>query len=316
MQLLAGFFLDEFLIGLQSLNPLGVKIVFFLLLRDPGLQRLILHPLLFVDHHAIGAEHRMHEEHAGQYRNCDSRNAPPQAIDPPAQRTHNFHPGRGHRLGLWNAFRHGAHSGSRRWKSPDVCQILRPKIHSLPALADETPAPSERLLAPSVKQKLPCGLIRNQLGYKAIGPFRRSTIAVQDATLLFVGCTAESRPGARFHMTDKRIVLTTAGSEEEARKIATRLVERRLAACVNILPQMTSIYSWQGKVEESSEYLLVVKTIAAAFAEVSHVIKELHSYELPECICLAIEDGSEPYLEWIAESVSAEIFRSDRWEEL
>jgi periplasmic divalent cation tolerance protein len=117
-------------------------------------------------------------------------------------------------------------------------------------------------------------------------------------------------------MTDKRIVLTTAGSEEEARKIATRLVERRLAACVNIVPQITSIYSWQGKVEESGEWLLVIKTIAAAFAEVSHVIKELHSYELPECICLALEDGSSAYLEWIAESVSAEIFRSDRWEEL
>jgi periplasmic divalent cation tolerance protein len=117
-------------------------------------------------------------------------------------------------------------------------------------------------------------------------------------------------------MTDKRIVLTTAGSEEEAHKIATRLVERRLAACVNILPQMKSIYAWHGKVQESGEWLLVIKTIAPAFAEVSHVIKELHSYELPECICLAIEDGSAPYLEWIAESVSAEIFRSDRWEEL
>jgi periplasmic divalent cation tolerance protein len=117
-------------------------------------------------------------------------------------------------------------------------------------------------------------------------------------------------------MTDKRVVLTTAGSEEEARKIANRLVERRLTACVNILPQIKSIYTWQGKVQESGEWLLIIKTVAAAFAEVSHVIKELHSYELPECICLAIEDGSPAYLEWIAESVSAEIFRSDRWEEL
>jgi periplasmic divalent cation tolerance protein len=106
-------------------------------------------------------------------------------------------------------------------------------------------------------------------------------------------------------MTDKRIVLTTAGSEEEAQKIARHLVDRRLAACVNIVPQVTSIYSWQGKMEEAREWLLIVKTTAAAFAQVRQAIAELHSYELPECMCLAIEDGSPNYLEWIAESVSA-----------
>jgi periplasmic divalent cation tolerance protein len=104
-------------------------------------------------------------------------------------------------------------------------------------------------------------------------------------------------------MTDKRIVLTTAGSEEEARKIALALVERRLAACVNIVPRVTSIYRWQGKVEEANEWLLVVKTMAAAFGQVREAIAELHSYELPECICLTIEDGSPNYLQWIAESV-------------
>ncbi len=106
-------------------------------------------------------------------------------------------------------------------------------------------------------------------------------------------------------MTDKRIVLTTAASEEEARKIARHLVERRAAACVNIVPQITSIYRWQGKVEEAREWLLIVKTTAAAFGQVSHAIAELHSYEVPECVCLPIEDGSPAYLEWIAESVSA-----------
>jgi len=106
-------------------------------------------------------------------------------------------------------------------------------------------------------------------------------------------------------MTDKRIVLTTAGSEEEAQKIARHLLERRVAACVNIVPQVTSIYRWQGKVEEAREWLLIVKTIAAAFGQVREVIAELHSYELPECVCLKIEDGSPNYLEWISESVSA-----------
>jgi periplasmic divalent cation tolerance protein len=105
-------------------------------------------------------------------------------------------------------------------------------------------------------------------------------------------------------MTDKRIVLTTAGSEEEARKIARALVDRRAAACVNIVPQVTSIYRWQGNVEEAREWLLIVKTTAAAFGQVRGAITELHSYDIPECICLTIEDGSPAYLQWIAESVS------------
>ena len=105
-------------------------------------------------------------------------------------------------------------------------------------------------------------------------------------------------------MTDKRIVLTTAGSEEEARKIARHLVEQQVAACVNIVPQVASIYRWQGKVEEAREWLLIVKTTAAAFIRVRQAIAELHSYDVPECICLTIEDGSPNYLEWIGESVS------------
>ena len=104
-------------------------------------------------------------------------------------------------------------------------------------------------------------------------------------------------------MTDKRIVLTTAGSEEEARKIAQHLVEHRLAACVNIVPQVESIYRWQGQVESSREWLLVVKSTAAKFAAVRDAIRELHSYDLPECIAISIEEGSPQYLQWLAESV-------------
>jgi periplasmic divalent cation tolerance protein len=106
-------------------------------------------------------------------------------------------------------------------------------------------------------------------------------------------------------MTDKRIVLTTAGSEEEAGKIARQLVERGLAACVNVVPQLTSIYRWKNKVEESREWLLVVKTTTEAFAGVRDAITELHSYEVPECVCMAIEDGAANYLQWIADSVFA-----------
>jgi periplasmic divalent cation tolerance protein len=105
-------------------------------------------------------------------------------------------------------------------------------------------------------------------------------------------------------MTDKRIVLTAAGSEDEARKIARHLVENRLAACVNMVPQVASVYRWQGEVEEAREWLLIIKTTAAEWEAVRRAIEELHSYELPECICLTIEDGSPDYLQWIKESVT------------
>ncbi|MFZ0735114.1 MAG: divalent-cation tolerance protein CutA [Candidatus Sulfotelmatobacter sp.] len=104
-------------------------------------------------------------------------------------------------------------------------------------------------------------------------------------------------------MTDKRIVLSTAGSEEEARKIARYLVENKLAACVNIVPQIESIYRWQGKVESAREWLLVIKTTAATFPSVRDAIGELHSYDVSECIALSIDDGSPDYLRWIGESV-------------
>jgi periplasmic divalent cation tolerance protein len=104
-------------------------------------------------------------------------------------------------------------------------------------------------------------------------------------------------------MTDKRIVLSTAGSQDEARKLAHHLVEHQLAACVNIVPQIESIYRWQGKVESSQEWLLLIKTTAERFPAVRDAILELHSYDLPECVTLTIEDGSPDYLKWLADSV-------------
>lgn len=104
-------------------------------------------------------------------------------------------------------------------------------------------------------------------------------------------------------MTDKRVVLSTCGSPEEARRIAHELVSRHLAACVNIVPQMESVYRWQGEVETASEWLLIIKTTAAAFESLQDALCELHSYEVPECIALAVEDGSAAYLDWIGESV-------------
>jgi len=104
-------------------------------------------------------------------------------------------------------------------------------------------------------------------------------------------------------MTDKRIVLSTAGSVEEARKTARYLVENRLAACVNIVPQIESIYRWQGRVESSSEWLLLIKTSSGNVPSVEDAIRELHSYDLPECIAIVIDGGSSEYLDWIGDSV-------------
>lgn len=104
-------------------------------------------------------------------------------------------------------------------------------------------------------------------------------------------------------MTDARIVLTTTGSREEAGKIATALVQRELAACVNIVGPITSVYRWKGKVENETEFLLLIKTTEDAFDPVRKTIRELHSYEMPECIEIGISRGEGKYLAWIEQSV-------------
>lgn len=104
-------------------------------------------------------------------------------------------------------------------------------------------------------------------------------------------------------MTDKVLVLTTTGNEAEARKIANELVERRLAACVNIVPRIQSIYRWQEKVETEEEFLLTIKTTKVRSVDVQAAIRELHSYDLPELVVISMEDGSAEYLQWIEESV-------------
>jgi periplasmic divalent cation tolerance protein len=104
-------------------------------------------------------------------------------------------------------------------------------------------------------------------------------------------------------MTDKRVVFTACGSAEEANRIARELVERRLAACVNIVPGVESVYRWKGEIESAAEWLLIIKTTAAAFEKLREAISELHSYDVPECVALTVEDGGADYLEWIATAV-------------
>lgn len=103
-------------------------------------------------------------------------------------------------------------------------------------------------------------------------------------------------------MSEHVQVLTTAGSEEEAARIATALVERRLAACVQVAGPITSCYRWQGEVEEEQEWQCLAKTTRAAYPAVEAAIRELHSYEEPEIIATEIVAGSPGYLAWIEEN--------------
>ncbi len=104
-------------------------------------------------------------------------------------------------------------------------------------------------------------------------------------------------------MTDKIVVLVTASSLRESKKIAKHLVDARLAACVNITQPIQSIYRWQGKVTEDKEFLLVIKSSRELFEEIKAAVTKLHSYSNPEIICLPIIDGSQEYLQWNSDSV-------------
>lgn len=101
------------------------------------------------------------------------------------------------------------------------------------------------------------------------------------------------------------IVITHAPGRDVARKIAHALIERKLAACVNILAECTSVYRWQGKLETTTEVPLLIKTRAAIYDDVEAAIKSLHPYELPEIVAVPIERGLPAYLEWVnAETVT------------
>jgi len=100
-------------------------------------------------------------------------------------------------------------------------------------------------------------------------------------------------------MTNGRIVLTTIGSREGAESFSQHLVARRVAACVNVVGPIQSVYRWKDKIEHEEEYLLLIKTTSSHSAHLQAIFQELHPYELPERVELAIEGGSEEYLAWL-----------------
>jgi periplasmic divalent cation tolerance protein len=100
-------------------------------------------------------------------------------------------------------------------------------------------------------------------------------------------------------MTDKIVCLSTCGSEEEARRIARHLVEARVAACVNVVAGVHSVYRWKDQVEEAQEWMLTIKTRRELLPRLTKELRSVHSYELPELVALSVADGYEPYLDWI-----------------
>lgn len=105
-------------------------------------------------------------------------------------------------------------------------------------------------------------------------------------------------------MNEFVVVFITVGSAEEGQRLARALVEERLAACVNRLRPVQSVYRWRGAVEQSEEELLIVKTTRDVFDSLQKKVRELHSSSVPEIIALPIVEGSESYLQWLEEQVS------------
>jgi periplasmic divalent cation tolerance protein len=104
-------------------------------------------------------------------------------------------------------------------------------------------------------------------------------------------------------MTDKIVVLSTCSSEQEAGVLAHRLVELRLAACVNIVPRVRSVYRWKDAVETAEEFLLLIKSSRPLFQQLSAELQKAHSYEVPEAIALPIVDGAAAYLDWLGSNL-------------
>ena len=101
------------------------------------------------------------------------------------------------------------------------------------------------------------------------------------------------------------VVYMTSASGEEAARIAEMLVDRKLAACVQILPDIQSVFVWQGEIQREREVLIIAKTTRANFGELEREVRAMHSYETPEIIALPIIEGSDGYLEWLTRSCSA-----------
>jgi periplasmic divalent cation tolerance protein len=105
-------------------------------------------------------------------------------------------------------------------------------------------------------------------------------------------------------MTEKILVLSNCGSEEEARRVARALVEARVAACVNIVPGIQSVYHWQGAIQEDSEWMLVIKSTRPMFESLAAELRKSHSYQVPEVLAIPLIAGDQNYLDWMDREIS------------
>jgi len=107
-------------------------------------------------------------------------------------------------------------------------------------------------------------------------------------------------------MTDKIVVLSTCGSEDEAERLARSVVAQHLAACVNVIPRVRSYYRWNGAIESAGEYLLVIKSSRDRMPALLASLEKEHSYEVPEVLALPVVDGAANYLNWLQASLESE----------
>ena len=105
-------------------------------------------------------------------------------------------------------------------------------------------------------------------------------------------------------MTDKIVVLTTCDSQEKASGIARHLIDKRVAACVNIVPGARSVYRWKGEIEETSEWMLLIKSRRDLFDTLVAALRSVHPYDVPEIVALPVVEGGRSYLDWIDESLT------------
>ena len=98
---------------------------------------------------------------------------------------------------------------------------------------------------------------------------------------------------------DFAFIITTVSTEKEGRMIANELVQNKLAACVNIVPKVHSVYEWENQIQNDEELLLLIKTTKEREKDIYHTVESLHSYDTPELITIPINHGSQPYLQWL-----------------
>ncbi|XP_064815487.1 protein CutA homolog isoform X1 [Oncorhynchus masou masou] len=145
-------------------------------------------------------------------------------------------------------------------------------------------------------------------GLQAGGPLRAffviALLSVLTLTLLrTVGLRAFSMASETYMSGTHSAAFVTCPNEQVAKDLARGIVEKKLAACVNIVPQITSVYEWQGKIQEDGEVLLMIKTRSSKVASLAEYVRSNHPYEVAEVISLPIEQGNPPYLKWLGDTV-------------